>query len=291
MQNIDEQPKQSVVPVFQMNRTLTGSTSARIASSNERDAELQSPRARAHHLINLRRRLGLLFALAVIGGVVLLIIVNNVVASVRIDSSVNPDRAKAYQTRVEAYLDGRPFERLLFWLNSDQLTAYIQEKYPEVATVHMARQGDFGNATATIRLRAPIARWLIDGQNNYVDGTGTVFSYTVRAIPRLQIIDNSGVPTTGSSSVASASFLEFVGRLAGDLEQYGYTMDTATIPADSIREIDITISSVSYRFKTTTDRSVGNQAQDISRIIPYLKQRGVQPQYVDVRLDQEAFYK
>jgi hypothetical protein len=82
-----------------------------------------------------------------------------------------------------------------------------------------------------------------------------------------------------------------VGRLAGDLEQYGYTMDTATIPADSIREIDITISSVSYRFKTTTDRSVGNQAQDISRIIPYLKQRGVQPQYVDVRLDQEAFYK
>src|SRR3990167_5660335 len=53
---------------FRRNRTLTGSVSANVASANELQSDLKSPRSLAHELSKLRRKLG-----SVLLGILLLI--------------------------------------------------------------------------------------------------------------------------------------------------------------------------------------------------------------------------
>ena len=75
------------------------------------------------------------------------------------------------------------------------------------------------------------------------------------------------------------------------MQHYGYHVQTVTIPNGAIRQIDIQIENLSYRFKLSIDRSAGNQAEDIARIVPYLKAQKSTPQYVDVRVPGKAFYQ
>ncbi|HEU5121946.1 MAG TPA: hypothetical protein VFT59_03800, partial [Candidatus Saccharimonadales bacterium] len=53
---------------FRRNRTLTGSSSSQVASVNEGNAQLKSPRVQAHELMKRRRRLGGLFGIALLSG-------------------------------------------------------------------------------------------------------------------------------------------------------------------------------------------------------------------------------
>jgi len=86
---------------------------------------------------------------------------------------------------------------------------------------------------------------------------------------------------------------EYIGFLQEDLAGYGYDLVRVVLPSGKMREVDVDIEGVKPYFKTNTDRGAGETAEDIDRMIRYLRERGLIDgvAYVDVRVGGKAFYK
>src|SRR4051812_27059099 len=56
---------------FRRNRTLTGSASSKVVSTNESNAQLKSPRVHAHDLVRKRRHVGMVLVLVILGSTLL----------------------------------------------------------------------------------------------------------------------------------------------------------------------------------------------------------------------------
>jgi hypothetical protein len=306
-QEIDRPRRRNILPAdssqlrseqrnqFRRGRTLTGSSSRNIASSNELNSDMLSPRAMAHHLTAHRRRLTIRLTAAIVACLAIYVIIGQIAASLQVTTKdqivLSSDQQQAYLKSTENYFQMRPVERFHPSLNTVSLIAYLQESHPEVVSADIVLGGGFGEANLILSLRQPIARWNIDGQDEYVDKNGVVFKTNYYAAPSLQIVDESGITPDAGKSVASARFLGFVGLVVGDLEGRGLKVTKATIPALKTRQIDINIEGVPYIFKLSTDRLAGEQTEDVSRIIAFLQKQGITPEYVDVRVKGKAFYK
>lgn len=280
---------------FRRNRTLTGSSSSQITSSNELNAELRSPRAHVHHLTSLRRKLLLLFTAVGIASFGLYLLLAQLVATTAIQvAGVNllpkADQA-AYQQALESYYAARPAERLRFLLNEPELLSHLQAARPEIRSVRVEPGQDLGQASITLTPRQPIARWSLAGSNQYVDGDGTVFARNYFADPSLEIIDSSGLQTSSNRLVASNRFLGFVGRVIAQSASNGLAVTKVTIPALTTRQVTVTLSGKATEYKLSVDRSAGQQVEDIVHIDRYLAANKLTPGYVDVRISGKAFYK
>lgn len=280
---------------FRRNRTLTGSSSARVVSSGELNAELRSPRAHAHHLTILRRRLFSYFLIVAVAALLLYLLVSQIVASMTIRVTgvdlLSATDETAYVTAINEYYSARPIERLRFLLNRDELTSHIQATHPEVKTVLVEPGAELGTASIALEPREAIARWSIDGNNRYVDDEGVVFARNYFERPALQIIDNSGIRATSDQAVASNRFLGFVGRVIATSRQQNLEVTKVTIPTLTTRQLAISLKGSRPYYKFSVDRSVGQQVEDTARIDRFLKRQGIVATYVDVRIEGKAFYK
>lgn len=280
---------------FRRNRTLTGSSSAKIASSNELNAELRSPRAHVHHLTHLRRKLLASFTGVALVTFGLYVLVSQLVATtaVTVDTvGVVPTNIQTlYQKSFESYYAARPAERFIFMLDKRALLSHVQASRPEVQSIQVNPGSKPGEASIVVTARKPIARWSIDGANQYVDGEGVVFAQSYFGDPDLQIIDNSGISASSSKLVASNRFLGFIGRVIAKSTSNGISVTQVTIPALTTRQVSVTLAGKSTEYKLSVDRSAGNQVEDVARINRYMATNNIAPEYVDVRISGKAYYK
>lgn len=280
---------------FRRNRTLTGSSSAQVASSNELNAEIRSPRAHVHHLTALRRRLLATFIGVVLVAFGLYVLLSQLVASATIQmagiGTLPPDDQAAYAKALDSYYAARPAERLRFLLDGRMLLEHIQSSRPEIKAVSIEPGDGIGNASVNLVSRKPIARWNLNGDNQYVDSNGVVFSRNYYADPGLQIIDNSGIQSSRDRVLASNRFLGFVGHVVAKSAASGLAVDNVTIPALTTRQIIVTLKGKATQYKLSVDRSPGQQVEDIVHIDRYLTSNNMSPGYVDVRIAGKAFYK
>ena len=85
--------------------------------------------------------------------------------------------------------------------------------------------------------------------------------------------------------------IHYIGRLVALIQQQGYNVERLELPALTSREVDVFLEGKGYRFKTTVDRDPAGQAADIRAIVAYLDAQQLQPQYVDVRVSSQAYYR
>ncbi|HRF28731.1 MAG TPA: hypothetical protein PL051_03785 [Candidatus Saccharibacteria bacterium] len=282
---------------FIRNRTLTGSSSAQVASTNELNAELRSPRAHVHHLTKLRRRLLVYFVGALAAAAALYMILSQLVATYAVHIAVTtPNQltqadASTYEQAIDSYYAARPAERLRTLLNSDALLRHVQALQPEIKAISIEPSGGFGQATVEITPREPLARWSIAGSTQYVDASGVVFDRNFYSEPTLKITDNSGIPSTNNQAVTSQRFLGFVGRVIGLAKEQRLMITRITIPSQTTRQITAYVRGVRPYFKLSVDRSAGEQAEDMGRVVKWLRTTGTQARYVDIRVEGKAFYR
>jgi len=280
---------------FRRNRTLTGSSSAQIASSGELNAELRSPRAHVHHLTSLRRRLTLYFIAACFVIFGLYILIQQMAASLSVQVSgvelLTAQDKSAYVSSVEAYYAARPVERLRFLLNEHDLLKHVQATRPEVKSIHIEPGSEPSQAIIQITPRQAIARWSFDDTDSYVDAEGVVFSRNYQTASLLKIIDNSGIRASSTKVVASNRFLSFVGQVISGAESKGLRVVKVTIPAFTTRQVAISLKNKKTQYRLSVDRVVGEQIEDVAQVYAYLKRKSITPKYVDVRVKGKAFYK
>ncbi len=106
--------------------------------------------------------------------------------------------------------------------------------------------------------------------------------------PTIEVVDDA----SSVSAKLSSRMREYIANFEIELNERGLKIIEAHIPVDTIREVDFYIEGVNGRFKTTIDRGIGVQAEDIVRMIEYLKNHNVENfEYVDVRVDRKAYWK
>ncbi len=277
---------------FRRNRTLTGSASSHVIATGEASAQLKSPRVQSHDLARQRRHIGSILFLVVICAALLYALIYEFTAGVIVhtkDLSVKLD--PIYEQAIESYFSAQPLERLRFFTNIDSLTLYVQSKAPEVASIQPEGFAGFGTSEYKITMRQPIAGWTINGQQEYVDSSGTPFVRNYFAAPSVQIIDNSGVQVQAGQAVASNRFLGFVGLAVGLAKNSGYKVTQVIIPEGTTRQIELRIEGISYPTKLSIDRPAGEQVEDMANAIKWLQSHGQSPQYIDVRVGGKAFYR
>lgn len=280
--------------VFHRSRTLTGSMSSQVRSTGEASAQLTSPRVRAHHLTRLRRHLGLAFLGAIAIVVVLAIILSQFTAGVvvTIDGDASVAAKADYEQSIQDYFNQAPIERLRFLTKSANLTSYLEREHPEIQSVGVDGSGGFGITDISIQMRKPVAAWTVNGVERYVDASGTSFQINYFSDPTVKIVDKSGVHLASDQALFSNTFLGFVGRVVGlskTLE--GLTVTQITIPPNTTHQIEVSVAGVSYPAKLSIDRGAGEQVEDMARAETWMKQHGVTPSYIDVRVSGEAYYK
>ena len=84
---------------------------------------------------------------------------------------------------------------------------------------------------------------------------------------------------------------DFVYDLENDLVPYGLGIDHVSLPAQKARELRVFIIGRGEYYKMSLDRGSAVQAEDLSRMVKYLDERGIVPEYVDLRVSGKAYYK
>ena len=83
----------------------------------------------------------------------------------------------------------------------------------------------------------------------------------------------------------------YIGQLEQDLADLGYKVTRVTLPTGTSRELYVDLEGVEWFFKVTTDRDAAMTAEDMERMVRYLRERDLKSAYVDVRVEGKAFYK
>ena len=290
---VSAERQQASNTTFKRNRTLTGSASSHVSSVNEQQADMKSPRTHMHDLAAKRRKVGGVFigviaAVAVCGALLYQFTVTPKVTAQDYAITLQADR---YETVINKYLEKYPIERLRFSLNEYRLSEYMKRELSEVVEVRQDGFAGFGASTFVITLRQPIAGWLIGDKQYYVDASGVPFERNYYSAPTVRVVDDSGIQQTAGTAIASSRFLTFVGRTVSLSQQYGLTVEQATIPVATTRQVEVRVAGHDFPIKLSLDRPVGEQIEDMQRAIVYFDNLQKKPKYIDVRVSGKAFYR
>jgi len=273
---------------FRRNRTLSGVQKAQAD-------EKASPRSHVHHLTRQRQKLSGILAIVISVTVLLAILITQLSARIIVTGSTKPLSVKidpaAYETVINEYLAVNPAGRLRFALNERELSDFASTVAPEVSYIKQSGVENIVDTHFTITFRQPIAGWQINGKQFYVDDSGVVFDKNYYETPSVQIIDESGVSPEQGSTVASARFLSFVGRVVALSKSGGYEVTEAILPVGTTRQLEVRLKDVAPRVKLSIDRGAGEQVEDMTRALRYLTSKGVSAEYVDVRVGGRAIYR
>lgn len=281
--------------VFRRSRTLTGTTSPKVAVSAEKRGLLKTERLKLHEL-HLHRK-------QILRGAAVLVVAMGVIAYSASTFIVTPHisfaqvgthepNTNTYKDAVQQYLVEHPLERFGTVLNGGQLEGYLKARQGEVRSLALHRDWYGGGTEFLVTFREPLLVWQTAGKQFYVDSQGAAFSYNHFDEPAVVVADESGIsPEIGGGAVASTRFISFLGRMVGAVNGYAKgNVESVILPA-STREIDLKLQGRAYPIKTHIDRDPLEQAEDIANALTYFDQKGIKPEYVDVRVGNKAFWK
>jgi len=281
---------------FRRSRTLTGTTSTKVAATAEHRSQLKTPRLQVHELQQERARV-LKLLLGLSGGALVLVwLIATYIGSFVILYAQQPRTTAqpvlaGYQRSLQDYFASRPLQRFGFALDANQLQDFMRTQHSELANFTISRQWYGGGVQFVAAFRKPLLVWQTGGTRLYVDDQGIAFRYDMYGTPLVSVEDQSGIAPDVGTSVVSQRFIKFLGRMVGAVNKADKGQVSSIIIPASTREVDLKLQGREYPIKTEIDRDPLQQAQDIVVALNYFDAHSVKPQYIDVRVSGKAFYK
>lgn len=102
---------------------------------------------------------------------------------------------------------------------------------------------------------------------------------------RAQIVDEDN---RGKVSMRTKNYIM---QLEQDFQDMGYTVTQVILPTGMSRELYVDLAGEEVYFKVNTDRDAAVTVEDAVRVLKYLKENEITPEYVDVRIEGRAYYK
>lgn len=106
--------------------------------------------------------------------------------------------------------------------------------------------------------------------------------------PTIDIVDEDAK----NGGQVTARMREYIGQVEMDLRELEIKPTKAIIPTGTIRQVNFYIDGYKGYIKTLIDRPAGVTAEDISRMLKYLKSKEIKDfEYIDVRIEGKAYWK
>lgn len=280
--------------VFRRSRTLTGTTSSKVAPSAESRSQLKTTRLQVHELHQFRRRVLRILAVVAVCVALLSYAMVTYIAAIPLQYTqpAGSPRSATYQQTIAQYFAKHPLERFGFSLNRAQLARDVQAAHPEIMSLDADRSWYGGNTVFVVQFRQPLLVWETAGNRFYVDGQGVAFGYDHFGGKYVSVRDQSGIsPQASGGSVASNRFINFLGKMVGAVNAGGRGVVTDVIIPASTREVNLKVQGRGYPIKTHTDRDPLKQAEDILNALKWMDEKKLTPEYIDVRVEGKAYFK
>jgi len=251
-----------------------------------------SERSENQKLVIRRRKLGAFFVVLAIFISLISIFLFQFISKVSIVSNESKSQnLSKYEKSVEEYLNINPSERILSNLNKNALLESLQKDYPEVLSISDIKFNGLTSYKIYLDFRKPVASWLVDGKEFFVDSEGVSFNVNNFEKPSLNIIDDSGAIISNGKNVASSSFFSFIGKLVSAANKQGLEISKIRIPPLSLRQVEVSVKDVSYFARMSTADSAEGQIINFKKAIEYFRAHKISPNYIDLRIEGKGYYK
>lgn len=251
-----------------------------------------SERSENQKLVIRRRKLGAFFVILAIFISLISIFLFQFISKVSVVSNESKSQnLSKYEKSVEEYLNINPSERILSNLNKNALLESLQKDYPEVLSISDIKFNGLTSYKIYLDFRKPVASWLVDGKEFFVDSEGVSFSVNNFEKPSLNIIDDSGAIVFNGKNVASSSFFSFIGKLVSAANKQGLEISKIRIPPLSLRQVEVSVKGVSYFARMSTADSAEGQIINFKKAIEYFRTHKISPNYIDLRIEGKGYYK
>lgn len=114
---------------------------------------------------------------------------------------------------------------------------------------------------------------------------------TVKPVEQEKYMPSVNIEDASGAGYVTERMKEYVGKVERDFQSYGYTVVRAVVPVGKAREINIYVDGRNEFYKLNLDRGSAESVEDAVRMIKYLDEHGISPEYVDVRIEERAYYK
>ncbi len=251
-----------------------------------------SERSENQKLVIRRRKLGAFFMILAIFISLISIFLFQFISKVSVVSNESKSQSLSkYEKSVEEYLNINPSERILSNLNKNALLESLQKDYPEVLSISDIKFNGLISYKIYLNFRKPVASWLVDGKEFFVDSEGVSFNVNNFEKPSLNIIDDSGAIVSNGKNVASSSFFSFIGKLVSAANKQGLEVSKIRIPPLSLRQVEVSVKGVSYFARMSTADSAEGQIINFKKAIEYFITHKISPNYIDLRIEGRGYYK
>ena len=251
-----------------------------------------SERSENQKLVIRRRKLGAFFVILAIFISLISIFLFQFISKVLIVSNESKSQnLSKYEKSVEEYLNINPSERILSNLNKNALLESLQKDYPEVLSISDIKFNGLTSYKIYLDFRKPVASWLVDGKEFFVDSEGVSFNVNNFEKPSLNIIDDSGAIVSNGKNVASSSFFSFIGKLVSAANKQGLEVSKIRIPPLSLRQVEVSVKGTSYFARMSTADSAEGQIINFKKAIEYFGTHKISPNYIDLRIEGKGYYK
>lgn len=251
-----------------------------------------SERSENQKLVIRRRKLGAFFMILAIFISLISIFLFQFISKVSVVSNESKSQnLSKYEKSVEEYLNINPSERILSNLNKNALLESLQKDYPEVLSISDIKFNGLTSYKIYLNFRKPVASWLVDGKEFFVDSEGVSFNVNNFEKPSLNIIDDSGAIVSNGKNVASSSFFSFIGKLVSAANKQGLEVSKIRIPPLSLRQVEVSVKGVSYFARMSTADSAEGQIINFKKAIEYFITHKISPNYIDLRIEGRGYYK
>lgn len=251
-----------------------------------------SERSENQKLVIRRRKLGAFFVILAIFISLISIFLFQFISKVSVVSNESKSQNLIkYEKSVEEYLNINPSERILSNLNKNALLESLQKDYPEVLSISDIKFNGLTSYKIYLDFRKPVASWLVDGKEFFVDSEGVSFNINNFEKPSLNIIDDSGAIVSNGKNVASSSFFSFIGKLVSAANKQGLEISKIRIPPLSLRQVEVSVKGVSYFARMSTADSAEGQIINFKKAIEYFGTHKISPNYIDLRIEGKGYYK
>lgn len=251
-----------------------------------------SERSENQKLVIRRRKLGAFFMILAIFISLISIFLFQFISKVSVVSNESKSQnLSKYEKSVEEYLNINPSERILSNLNKNALLESLQKDYPEVLSISDIKFNGLTSYKIYLDFRKPVASWLVDGKELFVDSEGVSFNVNNFEKPSLNIIDDSGAIVSNGKNVASSSFFSFIGKLVSAANKQGLEVSKIRIPPLSLRQVEVSVKGVSYFARMSTADSAEGQIINFKKAIDYFITHKISPNYIDLRIEGRGYYK
>ncbi|HVE80842.1 MAG TPA: FtsQ-type POTRA domain-containing protein [Candidatus Dormibacteraeota bacterium] len=211
------------------------------------------------------------------------------VSEIKVDGTSSLPPAKI-QRLVGEGLSRQWFGSSLLMVNSSALEGDLLAKEAGIKKVVIKRRLP-GTLTVKITEHSPSLNWKTTSGLYLLDNEGVVLGESRGEYSKLPAVhDSSNLPVKKGDRVAPSAFVAFCIELASRLPETKLTITEMQVP-ETTSEIHVKTSK-GFVIKFDTTRPAGEQIQDLQAVLSHLAAQKKSPaEYIDLRIEQKAYYK